>query len=263
MHIIHSIILGAIEGLTEFLPISSTGHMIIAARLMRLTDSEFLKSFEIVIQFGTMLAVIVLYAKKIFSSRTLWKKVLAGFVPTAIIGYVLYHFIKKFLIGNILVVAIALIVGGIILVIFEMLEKKKTGNNLNPGLVGKSLNDITYQDAVTVGVVQSLAVIPGVSRSAATIVGGRMLGISRAAIVEFSFLLAVPVIAGAAFLDLVKTPIVFSGHEWLMLAIGTLVAFLVAILAIKTFLKFIKSHSFAVFGWYRIALGILVLLFLA
>ncbi|MDB4984242.1 MAG: bacA [Patescibacteria group bacterium] len=262
MHLIHSIILGLVEGITEFLPVSSTAHLIIASRILHLADSEFLKSFEIVIQFGAILAVVVLYLKKILSSRTLWMRVLAGFVPTAVIGYVLYHFIKKFLIGNIVVVAAALVIGGIVLVIFELFETHKSRNNLSPNLVGKSLEEISFKDALVVGTIQSLAVIPGVSRSAATIVGGRMIGISRSAIVEFSFLLGVPVIAGAAVLDLVKTPIAFSGHEWLMLAVGTIVSFIVAILAIKTFLTFIKNHSFAAFGWYRIVLGILVFLLL-
>ncbi len=262
MHIIHSIILGIVEGLTEFLPVSSTAHLIIASRMMHLADTDFLKSFEIIIQLGAILAVVVLYFKKIISSKTLWKKVLAGFIPTAIIGYVLYHFIKHVLIGNIVVVSCALVIGGLILIAFELFQERKTRDNLSPALVGKSLNEITMQDAFIVGVIQSLAVIPGVSRSAATIVGGRMIGISRAAIVEFSFLLAVPVIAGAAVLDLIKTPVSFSGNEWVMLAIGTLVSFIVAIFAVQTFLKFIQKNSFATFGWYRIVVGILAFVFL-
>lgn len=259
MNLLHSIILGIVEGITEFLPVSSTAHLIIASHVLHLADSEFLKSFEIVIQFGAILAVAFLYIRKIFSSRTLWLRVAAGFIPTAIIGYVLYHFIKNVLIGNLLVVGLSLIVGGISLIAFERFYDKKTRANLAPENVGKILAEITYRDAFWVGVIQSLAVIPGVSRSAATIVGGRLIGISRAAIVEFSFLLAVPVIAGAAVLDIFKTPLVFSGHEWIMLAVGTLVSFIVAILAIRTFLKFIKSHSFEWFGWYRIGAGILAL----
>jgi undecaprenyl-diphosphatase len=262
MHIIHSIILGLVEGVTEFLPISSTAHLIITSHILGISNSEFLKSFEIIIQFGAILAVVVLYFKKIISSRTLWKKVIAGFIPTAVIGYVLYHFIKHVLIGNIVVVSCALVIGGIILITFEFFQERKTRDNLSPALVGKTLSEITMQDAMIVGIIQSLAVIPGVSRSAATIVGGRLIGISRAAIVEFSFLLAVPVIAGAAALDLIKTPITFSSNEWIMLAIGTLVSFIVAIFAIQTFLKFIQKNSFAVFGWYRVVAGILAFVFL-
>jgi undecaprenyl-diphosphatase len=253
MNIIHTIILGIVEGLTEFLPISSTGHLIIASHLLAIDQTEFLKSFEIIIQFGAILAVGVLYIKKIFSSSDLWKKVLAGFIPTAIIGYILYKIIKTFLLGNIVVVAWSLLIGGIILVIFENWYGKRTRH-------GKSLDDMTYREAVLIGCAQSIAVIPGVSRSAATILGGLVQGISREAIVEFSFLLAVPVIAAAALLDIVKTPLHFSGNEWGTIVLGSLVSFIVAIVAIKSFLSFVKKNSFKVFGYYRIILGIVVLL---
>ena len=255
MNIIHSIVLGIVEGLTEFLPVSSTAHLIIFSHFMGLADTEFLKSFEIIIQFGAIFAVIVLYFKRIIRSRDLWKKVLAGFIPTAIIGLLLYKIIKNVLLGDIWLVAIVLIIGGIILVLFEKWYGKKARH-------GKQLNDITYREAIIIGTVQSLAVIPGVSRSAATIVGGLALGISREAIVEFSFLLAVPVIAAAALLDLVKTPIHFSGHEWGMLIVGLIVSFIVAIFSIEFFLKFVKSNTFEKFGYYRVIVGILVIVLL-
>lgn len=252
MNIIHTVILGIIEGLTEFLPVSSTGHLILGADLLGIIQTEFVKSFQIIIQFGAILAVAVLYVKKILSSPHLWKKVLAGFIPTAVIGYLLYKVIKLFLIGNSVVVAWALIIGGVAIILFE----KWYGGRQR---FGKSLEDISYREAIIIGLVQTLAVIPGVSRSAATILGGLAQNISREAIVEFSFLLAVPVIGGAAVLDLIKTPIHFSGNEWGMIALGSLVSFITALVAIRFFLNYVKKQSFAVFGYYRIIVGIIAL----
>lgn len=252
MTIIHAALLGIVEGLTEFLPVSSTGHLVIASHFLGIPETEFLKSFEIVIQLGAILAVVALYFRRILSSRDLWKRVIAGFVPTAVIGYVLYKFVKTFLIGNIAVVAWSLIIGGIVLVAFERWYGKRKRH-------GKRLEDLNYREAILIGCAQAVAVVPGVSRSAATIVGGLAQDISREAIVEFSFLLAVPVIAAAAFLDLVKTPVRFAGSEWGMLAVGTVVSFLVAVFAIKYFLDYVKTNTFERFGYYRIALGIIVL----
>lgn len=248
----HAIILGIVEGFTEFLPISSTGHLIITSHFLGILDSEFLKSFEIIIQLGAILAVVVFYFKRIISSRDLWKKVFAGFVPTAIIGYGLYKIIKTFLIGNLWVVSLALIIGGIALVAFEKWYGKRARH-------GKSLDDMNYREAVVIGCVQSLAVIPGVSRSAATIIGGLVQGLSREAIVEFSFLLAVPVIAAAAFLDIIKTPLHFTGGQWGTIVLGSAVSFIVALFAIKFLLQFVKTRSFEWFGYYRIVLGVTVI----
>lgn len=250
---IHAIILGIIEGLTEFLPISSTGHLVITAHFLAIPVTDFLKSFEIIIQGGAIAAVVVLYFKKILASRDLWKKVLAGFIPTAIIGYAMYKIVKLFLIGNVVVVAWSLLLGGIFLVCFERWYGKKKRH-------GKSIDDITYREAMIIGCVQALAVIPGISRSAATIIGGLTQNISRDAIVEFSFLLAVPVIGAAAFLDIIKTPIHFTGNEWGLLGVGLVTSFVVAVLAIKFFISFVKSHTFEWFGYYRIILGFAVLL---
>lgn len=253
MLIIHAIILGIVEGFTEFLPISSTGHLVITSHLLSIPTTDFLKSFEIIIQGGAIAAVVVLYFKKILASRDLWKKVLAGFIPTAIIGYAMYKIVKLFLIGNVVVVAWSLLLGGIFLVGFEQWYGKKKRH-------GKSIDDITYREAMIIGCIQALAVIPGISRSAATIVGGLTQNISRDAIVEFSFLLAVPVIGAAAFLDIIKTPVHFTGSEWGLLGIGIVTSFVVAVLAIKFFISFVKSHTFEWFGYYRIVLGIAVLL---
>ncbi len=253
MTIFQTIVLGVVEGLTEFLPISSTGHLILVSNWMLLEQTEFLKSFEIIIQLGAIMAVTALYTKRIRASRDLWKKVLIGFVPTAVIGYVLYNVVKMFLIGNVLVVAWSLVLGGVFLIFFEQWYGKKMR-------YGKKIEDITYREAFIIGSIQSLAVVPGVSRSAATIVGGLIQNISREAIVEFSFLLAVPIIGAAAILDLIKIPIHFTSSQWGHIVLGSVVSFITAIIAIKYFIAFVKNHTFEWFGYYRVALGGLVLI---
>lgn len=255
MIILHAILLGIIEGITEFLPISSTGHLILGSEILGIAQTDFVTTFQIVIQVGAMLAVMVLYAKRIMNSASLWRKVLAGFIPTAIIGYALYALIKQFLLGNSSVVAWSLIIGGIIIILFEKWYGTKRR-------FGKDIEDISYREAIIIGLFQALAVIPGVSRSGATIIGGLVQNISREAIVEFSFLLAVPVICAAALLDIIKTPLVFTGYEWGILGVGTIVAFITAIFAITFFITYIKKHSFTVFGYYRIVIGVVTLGFI-
>ncbi len=254
--IIYAIILGIVEGITEFLPISSTGHLILTSELLKIPSSEFWKSFEIAIQLGAILSVVVLYWKKIFASRTLYLKVLTAFIPTAIIGLALYKIVKSFLLGNVLVVLIALLAGGILMIIFENWYAKK--KNMNED----DLENISYKQAGLIGIFQALAVIPGVSRSAATVIGGLLLGLNRKTIIEFSFLLAVPTMAAATGLDLMKSSLAFSQDEWIALSIGFVVSFLVALLAIKFLLKFIKNHTFKGFGWYRIILATVWLIFI-
>lgn len=255
MTIFQSIILGIIEGFTEFLPVSSTGHLIITSYILGITSSEFLKSFEIIIQGGAILAVVVVYVKKIMTDKNLWKKVIVGCFPTAIIGYGLYSVIKYILLGNIMIVAIALIIGGAIIIFFEQWHGQKNGQ-------GKVLDDMSYREAFIIGCVQSLAVIPGVSRSGATIIGGLAQNISRAAIVEFSFLLAVPIILAAAVLDIIKTPLVFSSQQWGLIAIGSTVSFFIALAAVHFFLRFIRTNTFAWFGWYRIIIGFMIMIWI-
>lgn len=252
MHILHVVVLGIVEGLTEFLPVSSTGHLIISSWLLGITQTDFVKSFQIVIQFGAIAAVLVMYTKRILTSTHLWKKVVVGFIPTAVVGYVLYKLVKTFLIGNVVVVAGSLIVGGIGIIAFE----KWYGSRQR---FGKALEDISYREAIMIGLVQSIAVIPGISRSAATIIGGLAQNISRAAIVEFSFLLAVPVIAGAALLDLIKTPVAFTLPEWGMLGLGVIVSFVTALFAIRFFITYVQQKTFTMFGYYRIVVGVIVL----
>ena len=250
MTILQAVILGVIEGVTEFLPISSTGHLIVASRLMGITDSNFLKSFEIIIQFGAILAVVVLYWKKLWSNKENWKKILIAFLPTAIIGFLLYKTLKQYLLSSTNIVLWSLLLGGIILILFELWHKKY-------GRVGVAeINQISYKKSFLIGVWQSLAVIPGVSRSGATIVGGLAMGVSRETIVEFSFLLAIPTMAAATSYDLLKSGATFSFDQWHLLIVGFVVSFIVAMATIKWFIGYVKNHSFISFGIYRIIIAL-------
>ena len=249
----HAIILGLVEGITEFLPISSTGHMILVSELLRIPDTDFLKSFEIVIQMGAIGAVLVLYFKRFFSIPVILR-LICGFIPTAIIGFTLYPFVKSYLLGNSFVVVSALALGGVFLILFEKLHQETA-------LAEQSITDITYKQAFFIGLFQSIALIPGVSRSAATIVGGLYMGLKRVTIVEFSFLLAVPTMTAATGLDLLKNHSSFSMDMVGLLATGFFVAFVVALIFIVGLLKFIKKHTFIPFGIYRIIVAVLFTLF--
>lgn len=255
MTFFQSIILGIVEGITEFLPISSTGHLIVTANLLGIPDSEFLKSFQIFIQLGAILAVVYLYRSKLFvfteQNVNIWKKVTAAFIPTAIIGFILYSFIKEYLLDNIVVVVISLILGGIILIAFELWQQKK-GEDAKY----QSIEDTPYKVAVYIGLAQVLAMIPGVSRSGTTIVAGRMLSLSKKAIIDFSFLLAIPVMFGATSLDMLKAGWGFSTEQFILLFVGFVVSFFVALIVIKWLLSYITKHSFIVFGMYRILAGL-------
>ena len=249
MNFLDATILGAIEGIAEFLPISSTGHLILASHLLQLPDSSFLTSFEIAIQLGAICAVVLLYWKSFLNIEIL-KRILAGFVPTAVVGLLLYSFIKHHLLGNELVVVLALAVGGVVLIVFEFLHKEHPD-------APEGLATITYRQAFLVGLAQSVAMIPGVSRSAATIVGGLMLGIRRTTIVEFSFLLAVPTMGAAVLLDVLKSYQSFTTEGLGYIAVGFGTAFIVALVAVRFLLKFVKTATFIPFGIYRIVLAAL------
>ena len=241
-----ALVLGVVEGLTEFLPVSSTAHLILAGDAMKLGNSEFLKSFEIIIQLGAILSVVVLYWNR-FWKPDMFAKLVVAFVPTGIVGLTLYPMIKGFLLGNVAVVLWTLLIGGVALIIFERFKDHADSET--------DFSEITYARAFWVGVFQSVAVIPGVSRSAATIVGGSLLGISKRTIVEFSFLLAVPTMLAATVLELVKGRASISLGIGI-LAIGFVVSFVTAIIAVKSFLSFVKKRDFTAFGWYRIILAI-------
>src|SRR3989344_4980430 len=244
-----ALLLGVVEGVTEFLPISSTGHLILASSLLHIADSEFLKTFEIAIQLGAILAVVALYWRSLLNIEIL-KRVIIGFIPTGIIGLALYKVVKTYLLGSEVVVLWALALGGLALIAFELWHSESEN-------AASDITEITYRQAVLVGLFQALAIIPGVSRSAATILGGLFVGIKRAAIVQFSFLLAVPTMVSATGLDLIKNTGLFSSDQALLLGIGFVTSFFVALAAIKFLLSFVKSHSFVSFGVYRILVACL------
>jgi len=246
--------LGIVEGITEFLPISSTGHLMLTASILGLSQTEFLKTFEIVIQFGAILSVIVLYWKSLLVNFEILKKVLVAFFPTAVLGLIFYKIIKHYLMTSNQVVLWSMFIGGICLIVFEILHKEKDN-------AIEDLSTISYRTSLLIGLFQSIAMIPGVSRSAATIVGGLILGLKRKTIVEFSFLLAVPTMLAATGLDLVKNVNQFSIAQLNTLSIGFIVSFFSALLGVKFLLSFIKHHSFVSFGIYRILLALAFWLF--
>jgi undecaprenyl-diphosphatase len=248
MSFLHAILLGIVEGITEFLPISSTGHLILASKLLAVPQTEFVKSFEIAIQLGAILSVVVLYWRRLFVEWEVMKRIAVAFVPTAVIGLALYKVIKTYLFSDTVVVW-ALFVGGAAIIIFERCHREKEG-------AVADIAQLSYKRAALIGVAQSLAVVPGVSRAAATILGGLLLGMRRSAVVEFSFLLAVPTMAAATGLDLLKTSASFSAGEYGVLAAGFVVSFFVAIVAIRWLLRYIQTHDFTAFGWYRIAVAV-------
>jgi len=247
-------ILGVVEGLTEFLPVSSTGHLILASTLLHIPSTDFLKSFEISIQLGAILAVVVLYWRSFLSIPTLIRLVI-GFIPTGIIGLLLYKVVKTYLLGDNMVVLAALFVGGVLLILFELWHTESES-------AVAEVNAISYKQSFFIGLFQSVAIVPGVSRSAATILGGLLLGVARPTIVEFSFLLAVPTMVAATGLDFVKNASSFAGADTTSLLIGFIVSFVVALLAIKYFLGYIRHHTFIPFGVYRIGISLILFLVL-
>lgn len=254
MTLLDGLVLGIIEGITEFLPISSTGHLILAGKLLSIPDSDFYKTFEIAIQLGAILSVVVLYWKS-FLDLEIVKRLVVAFIPTGVIGLLLHGVVKKYLLGNELVVLGALLLGGIVLIVFERFYRGKE--------TVQSMHAITYKQAVFMGFFQSLAIVPGVSRSAATIVGGLLTsGMNRTTIVEFSFLLAVPTMFAATGLDLVKNASVFSNANLGILSVGFITSFLVALCGITFLLGYVRKHSFTAFGVYRIVIALLFLLFI-
>lgn len=268
LNFLKSLILGVVQGLTEFLPISSTAHLLLGSRLLNLELSDFLKSFIVIIQLGSILAVIILYWKKVFSNWLLYfKKILIAFIPTAILGLIFYQVVKNYLQESLEIISLALFLGGVLMIVFERRYKEKrealaeADKNL-PIKKEMEFQDISYVQCLIIGVFQALAMVPGVSRSAATILGGLTLGIGRVAIVEFSFLLAVPTMMAASTLDLYKTALSFTSKEALLLSVGFIASFIVAWFSIKFLLNFVRKNSFNVFGWYRVLLGVALFLIL-
>jgi undecaprenyl-diphosphatase len=252
MNIIQSIILSIIEGLTEFLPISSTGHMILASSVMHIQEDAFVKTFEICIQVGAIMAIVIQYASRFLKGISIYLKLGIAFIPTGIIGFFAYPYIKTYLF-NPTIVAASLVIGGIILI---LIDKKITDRQAEADVI----DNMKYKNAFFIGLFQSISMIPGVSRAAATIVGGVFNGLNKKQAVEFSFLLAVPTMFVATGYDLIKTSVVFSRHEILLLGIGLIVAFITAWFAVKVFVKIVQNYGFKYFGYYRIIIGILFLI---
>ncbi len=267
IEILKAIVLGIVQGITEWLPVSSTGHLIIVDEFIRLNVSaEFMEMFLVVIQFGSILAVVVLYWKKLLpfsldngfsieiDTIVMWLKIAVAIVPAAVVG-LLWEDEFNDLFYNPTSVAIMLILFGVLFIVVENLNKNKI-----PKIT--SIANITYKVALIIGLFQMIAAIfPGTSRSGATIVGALMIGVSRAVAAEFTFFLAVPVMFGASLLKLVRFGFNFSGEYLVILATGMIVAFLVSIFAIKFLMSYIKKHDFKVFGWYRIILGCIILIY--
>lgn len=266
-------ILALIEGLTEFLPVSSTGHMIIGSSLMGISSDEFTKLFTVAIQFGAILSVVVIYFRSFLKSLNFYVKLFVAFIPTAIVGLLAKKYIDS-LLENVWVVAVSLIAGGIVLL---FIDKVFARNELNArvkrnGLVGDptlpaepSSEDVSYKNGLVIGLFQCIAMIPGVSRSAATIIGGLTQGLTRKAAAEFSFFLAVPTMFAATLKSLYdvykeQPGVIFDNLT--LLVFGNVVAFIVAILAIKLFIGILMKYGFRMFGWYRIVLGLLILVIL-
>ncbi|MDF2654071.1 MAG: Undecaprenyl-diphosphatase [Bacillota bacterium] len=262
--LLKAVILGIVEGITEWLPISSTGHMILVEEFIRLKASpEFMEMFRVVIQLGAIMAVVILYFHKLNplapskslrqkkETMSIWYKVIIGMLPAALIGIPLDDWLDAHL-YNYQTVAVTLILYGVLFIVIENRNKKRNARIEN-------FKELSYKTAFMIGMFQVLSLIPGTSRSGATILGGILLGSSRSIAAEYSFFLSIPVMFGASALKLVKFGFAFTTEELLILLVGMVVAFVISILAIRFLMSYIKQNDFKVFGWYRIVLGILVL----
>ena len=247
--LIQTIILSFVEGVTEFLPISSTGHLILASQILNIEQTEFVKSFEIIIQLGAILSIVFLYYKTLLNTK-IWPKIFVAFLPSAVVGLLFYKIIKEFLIGNSLITIIALLIGGIAFILVEYWNKDKQTKQTS------KIEEITFKNALIIGLFQSISVIPGVSRAGATILGALLLKTNRKTAAEFSFILAIPTMAAATGLDIFQTKLNFSNNELLMLAVGFVSSFIFAAISVKLLVKYLANHNFISFGIYRITLAV-------
>jgi len=255
MDIIQAIILGIVEGFTEFLPISSTGHMIVVSDLMGLSQNAENKAFEVIIQLASILAILINFRDKFnFKEVSLWSKIFVAFLPLAIIGFIFRHQVKELF--SVQIVAIMFIVGGIVFLVVEKFYTEKEHHV-------SDVEEVSFKQALIVGISQVFALIPGTSRSGATIIGGLLAGMNRKTSAEFSFLLALPVMLAAGGYDFLKHYHEFAGQNMVVLASGFVTAFVVAYITMKLFLKFLEKFTFVSFGWYRIIFGAILLYFYA
>jgi undecaprenyl-diphosphatase len=254
MDILQTIILAIVEGVTEFLPVSSTGHMILASYIMKIHDQAFVKTFEIAIQLGAIAAIVMLYYKRFIQGIEIYIKLCIAFVPMAVVGFLAYKTIKTYLF-NPLGVSLALVIGGVILILIDKWVVASKSRYAE-------LEDISYKHAFFIGLAQCVSMIPGVSRAAATIIGGIANGLNKKQATEFSFLLAVPTMCAATGYELLKTDATLSSREFLLLAIGFVGAFISTWLAVKVFIRFVENHGFKAFGYYRIVIGFTFILYM-
>lgn len=251
MTLFHATILALVEGITEFLPISSTGHMVLVSHFLQIQETATLQTFEIVVQLGAILAVVVLYIKKLLRYDMI-KKLVVAFIPTGAIGFLIFPHIKQFL-QNPLLIVLTMIGGGICIILVESWYTKQHLHNQ------EQVEGLTYRQALLLGLYQSIAMVPGVSRSGAMIIGGLTMKLERKLLTEFTFLLAVPTMLMASVYTLYKKHHELSFADVTPILFGSSIAFIIAILVINYFLTYIRSHSFKVFGWYRIVIGIMLL----
>lgn len=249
MDIFQTLILSFVEGITEFLPVSSTGHLVLVSQAINIEQTEFVKSFEIIIQLGAILSVVFLYYKTLLNTK-IWPQIIIAFLPSAIIGFVFYKLIKDVLIGNSNITVIALFLGGLVFILVELWHRNR---KYEEGGIEK----ITNKNAFIIGVFQSVSIIPGVSRAGATILGSLLLGANRKTAAEFSFILAIPTMFGATVLDITQTKLAFSQNELSLLLIGFIASFIFALLSVRLFIKYLSNHSFVAFGVYRITIAII------
>jgi len=252
MNIFESIILGIVQGFTEFLPISSTGHLIVTSSMFGIDQTDTTKAFEVIIQFASILAVVFNYKDKFTLEKIeLWKKIILAFIPIGVVGFIFAKQIK--MLFSVEIVAVTFILGGIIFLIIEKYYKKKEH-------FIHDIEQISYKQAFFIGLAQIFALIPGTSRAGSTIVGAILVGLNRRASAEFSFLLALPVMCATTSYDVIKHYNDFTNTNWIVLCFGFVTSFIVAYLTIKLFLKFLEKFTFVAFGVYRILLGLLLLI---
>ena len=257
MDLLHAIILAIVEGLTEYLPVSSTGHIILASAFLGINDNEFVKDYTVIVQFGAILSVVALYWRDLLRSFELYKKLLVAFLPAAVIGFTFKDPIQS-LLGSVTVVAWSLLIGGFFLLFIDKwLAKKDDQKQLH------NTDQLTYKDSLVIGLLQCAALVPGVSRSASTIVGGLIRNLDRKTAAEFSFLLAVPTLGAATAYKLLKIAPTITGDHIQVILIGNIVSFIVGAITIKTFVKYLSRYGFKVFGYYRIIVGSVLLVLIA
>lgn len=252
MTLLQSILLAFVEGLTEYLPISSTGHIILTSALLGIESDDFVKNFTVIVQFGAILSVVVVYWRRFFQTLEFYKKLFVAFLPAAVIGLLVKNKIDAIL-GSVEVVAWALVLGGIVLI---LIERRQTPQNQESQSTSQ---EISTQQAFIIGLAQCFAFVPGVSRSGSSIVGALLLGINRKTAAELSFFLAVPTLAGATFLKVLKIAPTITSDQIHFILIGNVVSFVVGWVTIKGFIHFLTRYGFAHFGWYRIILGLILL----